>query len=130
MNYFNTFFQKCSSIQDCTSSFHYNFCFTPLHLHHPSLCFYITCTSVVCCTTICTSMNGYTSASTMFSSLASICSVCISTKCCSTTSSSSNSSMNTISTDVALGPVYFLARQCLLPLHKNSTINVPVIYMF
>jgi hypothetical protein len=38
--------------------------------------------------------------------------------------------MNTISTDVALGPVCFLARQCLLPLHKNSTINVPVIYMF
>ncbi len=37
---FNIFFQKCSSTQDYTSSFHYNFQFTPFNLHRPSLCFY------------------------------------------------------------------------------------------
>ncbi len=35
----STFLQKCSSIQDCMSSLRYNFLFTPLHLHHLSLCF-------------------------------------------------------------------------------------------
>jgi hypothetical protein len=36
---FNTFLQKCSSIQDCASSLHYHFCVMLLHLHQPSLCF-------------------------------------------------------------------------------------------
>jgi hypothetical protein len=34
------FFQKCSSIHDCAFFLCYNFDFTLLHLHRPSLCFY------------------------------------------------------------------------------------------
>ncbi len=71
----------------------------------------IICTYVDCCTSTCTSVDGYTSASTMFSSLASICEVCVSTKCCSTSLSSSNSSMNIGSINVVSGFVCSLTQQ-------------------
>jgi hypothetical protein len=111
------------------SFLHYNFRFTPLHLHCPSLCFCIGYISVDCCTTTCTPMDGCTFGSTMFSSPASVYIVCVSTKCCSTTSSSSNSSMNIRSTYVAPSHVCSLTCQCLFILHKNSTIDVPIISM-
>jgi hypothetical protein len=78
---------------------------------------------------ICTLVDGYTSASTMFSSFTSICAICASTKCYSTTSSSSYSSMNTKSIDVAFGPICSLAHQCFILVHKNSTLDVPIISM-
>jgi len=76
-----------------------------------------------------TSMDGYTSTSTMFSFLASICIICASTNCCSTTLSSFDSSMNTSSIDVALHPTCYLVCQFLLLLHRNSITNVLVLYI-
>jgi hypothetical protein len=70
-----------------------------------------------------------TFASTMFSSPMSIYVVYASTKCFFVALSSSNSSMNIGFTDVALGPIYFLAHQCLLLLRKNTTTNVLVVSM-
>jgi hypothetical protein len=85
----------------------------------------------LCCasTITCTSMDCCTSTSTTFSSPTSVYPVYASTKLYSTTSSSSNSSMNIGSIDVALGPIYFLARQLLLLMRKNSTIDVQVLYV-
>jgi hypothetical protein len=54
----------------------------------------------------------------------SLCVICVSTKCCSTTSS-----MNIVSIDVAIGLVCFLACQCLLLLCKNSTTNLPIVFI-
>jgi hypothetical protein len=68
-------------------------------------------------------------ASTMFSSLASFCVVCASTKCYSTTLFSSNSSMNIESINVVPSLVCSLTRQCLLLLHKNLIIDVSVVSM-
>jgi hypothetical protein len=62
----------------------------------------ITCTYVDCCTSTYTFVDGYTSASMMFSSLAFICTACASTNYNSTTLSFSNSSMNIESIDVLL----------------------------
>jgi hypothetical protein len=72
-----------------------------------------------------TFIDGYTSASTMFSSHVSFYIIYASTKCCSTTSSSYDSSMNTWSIDVTPCLICFLAHQCLLLLRKNSIPNVP-----
>ncbi len=74
-------------------------------------------------------MDGCTSASTTFSSPTSVCVVFVSTKCCSTILSSSNLSMNTRCTNVAPSPICSLARQFLLLLRKNSTIDVLVLYI-
>jgi hypothetical protein len=65
----------------------------------------------------------------MFSSLVSLCTICASTKCYSTASASFDSSMNTISTDVAPSLFCFLACQCCLLLHKNSIIDVPIVFV-
>jgi len=74
----------------------------------------------------CISVDDYTSTMTTFSSLASISTIYASTNCYSTTLSSFDSSMNTKSINVTLGPIYALAHQCLLLLHKSSTIDVPI----
>jgi hypothetical protein len=52
-----------------------------------------------------------------------------STKCCSSTLFSSDSLICTGSTNVTLGPVYFLACQCCLLLRKISTKDVPIVSM-
>jgi hypothetical protein len=90
--------------------------------------FAIICSSMDYYTSICTSMNGCTSASITFFTPASIYIVCASTKNYSTPSFSFDSSMNTRSTNVTLGPIYSLARQLLLLLHKNSNVDVPILY--
>jgi len=86
-------------------------------------------TSMACCTFNCTFVDNCSSFVTTFSSLASFYIVCASTKCYSLASSSSDSSMHIRSIDVALSPVYFLAHQHHLLLHKNSSANVPVVSM-
>ncbi len=91
--------------------------------------FAIVCTFVACCTFNYTSMNGRSSCVTMFSSLVSFCIIYASTKWCSLASSSFDFSMHTGSIDVALGHVYFLTRQHHLLLHKNSTVDVPIVFM-
>ncbi len=84
----------------------------------------ILCTFVACCTFNYTFVDSCSSFTTTFSSLVSFCIICASTKCCSLASSSSDSSMHT---NVALGPIYFLACQRCLLLCKNSTIDVLII---
>jgi hypothetical protein len=91
--------------------------------------FAITYTYVDCCISTYTLVDGYTSASTTFSSPMSVFVICASTKCYSTTLSSSDFSMNIKSIIVALGPICSLAHQCLLLLHKNTTSNVPIVSM-
>jgi hypothetical protein len=91
--------------------------------------FAIACTSVVWYTSTYTFLDGCTSASTTFFPPMSFYVVYASTKCYSIASFSSNSSMNTKSTNVVHGPVYFLARQLIIRLHKNSTTNVLVLYI-
>jgi hypothetical protein len=81
------------------------------------------------CTTTCTFVDGCTSTSTTFSSLAFICVVYASTTCCSIALSSFNFSMNTGSLDVHPSPPYSLTRQCFLLLCKNSITNVLIISM-
>ncbi len=90
----------------------------------------IVCTSMVCYTFNCTSMDSCFSFAIMFSSFASFCTICASTKCCSSTSSSFSSSMHTGSTNVAPSPICSLAHQRHLLLHKNSNADVLVIFMF
>ncbi len=82
-----------------------------------------------CCTSTYIFMDGCTFTWMTFSSLALFYLVYASTKCCSTTSYSSNFSMNTKSTNVAPGFVRSLTRQCLLLLLKNSTADVPVVFI-
>ncbi len=126
---FNTFLHKCNSIQD------YTFFFAIAFDSHFSISIALHCASAIICTSmdyytsICTSMNGCTSASTTLSSPTSIYIVCASTKCYSTPSSSSNSSMNTGSTNVTFGLICSLACQLLLLWHKNSNIDVLILYI-
>jgi hypothetical protein len=68
----------------------------------------ITCTFVACCTSTYISMDSCSSTSTMFSSLASFCTICASTKCYSIASSSFDSSMNIGSTNVVISLFAFL----------------------
>ncbi len=89
----------------------------------------IACTFMDWCISTYTFVDSCIFASMTFSSLASFRVVCSSTKCCSIALSSSDSSMNTRSTNVAPGLVYTLARQLLLLLCKNSTIDVLVLYI-
>ncbi len=91
--------------------------------------FAITYTSMDYYTATYTFVDGCIFAPTMFSSLTSVCAIYASTKCYSTTLSSSNFSMNIGSTNVIPSLVYFLARQPLLLMHKNSTANVLVVFM-
>jgi hypothetical protein len=86
-------------------------------------------TSMDYCTSTCTFVDRCTSTLMTFSSLMSFHAISYSIKCCSTTLSSFNSSMNTRSIDVVLGHVYFFACQLHLLLPKNSTIDVPIIYI-
>jgi hypothetical protein len=81
--------------------------------------FAIACTFVACYTSTCILVDSCSSTVTTFPSLASFCTIFASTKCYSIVSSSSNSSMNTRSTDVALGPICSLTRQRCLLLHKK-----------
>ncbi len=113
-----------SSVKDYVSSLHYSFCFTPLHLHHPLLCFCIRLHLCGLLYSTYTSRDRCSSTSTMFSSLVSFSIVCSFAKCCSTISSSSNSSMNTGSIDVALSLICSSGCQHLLVLCKNSTTNI------
>ncbi len=87
-------------------------------------------TYVACCTFNDTFVDKYSSFATTFSSLASFCTICASTKWCSSTSSSSNSSMHTRSTTITPSPIYSLAHKCRLLLCKKSIIDVPIIFMF
>ncbi len=87
----------------------------------------IICTFVDRCTSTCTSMDSCSYISTMLSSPVSFYIVYASTNCYSKTSSSSNSSMNTESTDAALGPICFLAHQCLFLLRKNLNVDVQIV---
>ncbi len=80
-------------------------------------------------TIVCTSVDCCISASTTFSSPTSICIIYASTKYYSIASSSSDSSMNTRSTNVVPGPVCYLTHQLLLLLHKNSIVDVPLLYI-
>jgi hypothetical protein len=91
--------------------------------------FAITCTFVDYCTSTCTFIDSCTSTSMTFSSFVSFYVVCSYTKCCSIASSSFDSSMNIGSIDVILGHVCFLTHQLLLLLCKNSTTNVPILYI-
>jgi hypothetical protein len=86
-------------------------------------------TSMDCCISTCTYVDGYTYASIIFSSHVCMCIVCASTKCYSITSSSFDFSINTRSTNVAPSLVYSFARQLLLLLRKNSTTDVPIMYI-
>jgi len=91
--------------------------------------FAIVYTSLVFCIFNYTYVSNCSSYATMFSSLASFCIICASTKWCSLVSSSSDFSMHTGSINVALGPICSLACQCHMLLRKNSTIDVLVISM-
>jgi len=126
---FNTFLQKCSFVQDCTSSFLYRFHFTLLYLHHPSLCFCHCLHLMACYTFKCTFVDNYSPFVTMSSSPVSFCIVYASTKCCSSTLSSTDSLMHIGSTNVAPSLVCSLPCQHCLFLRKNSTIDVPVVYV-
>jgi hypothetical protein len=114
------------------SFLHYNFQFTPLNLHCLSLCFHhrlhLYVLMYLCISTY-TFVDSCIFASMTFSSLASFYIVCYSRKCYSIASFSSDSSMNTNFINVAFGLIYTLAHQLLLLMCKNSTINVPVLYM-
>ncbi len=77
---FNTFFHKCSYLQDCTSSLRYRFFFTLLHLHQPSLCFYHCLHLYGLLYFQLHFVNSYYYCTTMFSSLVSFCTICASTK--------------------------------------------------
>ncbi len=101
-------------------------CYISIALH---CAFAIVCTSLACCIFNYTFMDRCSSFVTTFSSLASFCIVFSSTKCCSSTSFSFDSSIRTRSTNVTLGPVYFLACQCCLLLRKISTKDVPIVSM-
>jgi len=92
-----------------------------------TLCFVFvtTYTSVVCCIVV----DNYYSTSIIFSSLASFYDVYVFTKCYSIASLSSDSSMNIRSTNVAPSPIRSFACQRLLLLHKNSTIDIPIVSM-
>jgi hypothetical protein len=77
----------------------------------------------------CTFVDGCTFTSTMFSSHAFIYIAYASIDYFSITSSS-NSWMNTRYTDVVLGPICSFACQLfLLLMHKNSTIDGPILYI-
>jgi hypothetical protein len=84
---------------------------------------------VACYTINCTFVNNYSSCATTLSSLVSFCTIYASIKWCSLTSSSSNSPMHTKSIDVAPSPICSLAHQCHLLLRKNSTTDVPIVFM-
>jgi hypothetical protein len=86
-------------------------------------------TLMVCYTSICTSMDGFTFTSRTLSSPMSFYNVYASTKCYSTASSSFNSLVNTKFTNVAPGHVCFLAHQLPLLLHKKLIANVPILYI-
>jgi hypothetical protein len=73
--------------------------------------------------------DGCFFASTTFSSLASLCIIYASTKCCSITSFSFDSLMNIGSINVAPSHVCSITCQRPLLLHKNSTSNVPSLYI-
>jgi len=107
-----------------TSTSHYS---TSITLRYASAIVY---TSMAYCTFNCISVDSYSSFTTMFSSLASICTNSTSTKCCFSTSSSSDCSMHTRSIDVAPSLVCSLAWQRHLLLHKNSILDVLVVFMF
>ncbi len=117
------------SVKDYMSSLHYNFCFMPLHVHHPSLCLCIRMHLCGLLYSTYTSKDRCSSTLIMFSSLVSFSVVCSSTKCCSTASSSSNSSMNTKSIDVILGPIYFFGCQYLAFVQKFNYIYFTCIYV-
>ncbi len=115
----NTFFQKCSYVHDCVSSFCYSFHFTLLHLHRPSLCFYhclhlcgLLFSHLHLCGWMYFRFNNVFLPSFVYTIYAS-------TKCCSITSSSFVSSMNIVSIDVAHGPIYSFACQLFLLLRKK-----------
>jgi hypothetical protein len=91
--------------------------------------FTIVYTYVACCTFICIFVNSCSFYITTFSSLASIYTICASTKWCSSTSSSSDSSMHIGFIDVVFGPVFFFACQHCLLLCKNSIAYVLVASM-
>jgi hypothetical protein len=76
-----------------------------------------------------TFVDNYFSFATMSSSLVSFCIICASTKCYSSISSSSNSSMHTKSINVTLSHICSFTCQCHLFLHKNSTLDIPIIFM-
>ncbi len=90
---------------------------------------------LICIAFHCTFVNVYTFVDgctltlVMSSSLVPFCVICASTNCCSTTLFSFDFSMYTKSTDVALGLVCSLALQPFLCLHKNSTLDVPDLYI-
>jgi hypothetical protein len=91
--------------------------------------FTIVYTSMAWCTFNCTFVDNYSSFATMLSSLASFYIIYASTKCYSLALSSFDSSMHTKSVDVALDHVCSFTCQCHLLLRKNSTLDVPVIYV-
>ncbi len=82
------------------------------------------CTSI----NICTSVDGCTLPLNT-SSLASFYVACAFTNCYSTLLFSSDSSMFIKSTDLAPSLAYTLELQPLLHFHKNSTINVLILYI-
>ncbi len=90
--------------------------------------FAIACAFVDYCIATYTFVDGYTSTPTIFSSLTSVYVIYASTKSCSTTLSSSNSTMNIVSINVALGPIYYFTCQLFLLLRKNSTACFNSIY--
>ncbi len=100
-----------------------------LHSHQPSLCLCHYLHLMACCIINYTSMNNCSYCKTMFSSLASFCTICASTKWCYLVSPSFDSSMHTRSVHVAHVPIYYLTGQCRLLLRKNSITNVLIMSM-
>ncbi len=77
----------------------------------------------------CTSVNSYTLALNTSSSFVSFCIACASIDHYSTPLSSSDFSMYTKSIGVVFGPTCSLVLQPLLCLRKNSTIDLPNLYI-
>jgi hypothetical protein len=110
--------------------------FVIISISHYSISIALCCASAIVYTFVACYTINYTFVDSFFpyvitfSSFASFCIVYASIKWCSLASSPFDSLMHTRSIDVTLGLVYSFACQCHLLLHKDSMIDVPIVFMF